>query len=81
MALTFAIFSILIISTKLGIIKSWHDSCFSLFMKKVEAVIKPFKLDEVKDELDKIGVMGLSVSEVKCYGRQKPKLYEMGRHY
>ena len=33
------VFSILIISTKLGIIKSWHDSCFSLFMKKVEAVI------------------------------------------
>ena len=40
-------------------------------MKKVEAVIKPFKLDEVKDELDKIGVMGLTVSEVKGYGRQK----------
>ena len=40
-------------------------------MKKVEAVIKPFKLDEVKDELNKIGVMGLTVSEVKGYGRQK----------
>lgn len=42
-----------------------------MFMKKVEAVIKPFKLDEVKDELNKIGVMGLTVSEVKGYGRQK----------
>ena len=42
-----------------------------MLMKKVEAVIKPFKLDEVKDELDKIGVMGLTVSEVKGYGRQK----------
>ena len=40
-------------------------------MKKIEAVIKPFKLDEVKDELNKIGVSGLTVSEVKGYGRQK----------
>ena len=40
-------------------------------MKKIEAVIKPFTLDEVKDELNKIGVMGLTVSEVKGYGRQK----------
>ena len=42
-----------------------------LRMKKVEAIIKPFKLDEVKDELNKIGVLGLTVSEVKGYGRQK----------
>ena len=42
-----------------------------LVMKKIEAVIKPFKLDEVKDELNNIGVMGLTVSEVKGYGRQK----------
>ena len=40
-------------------------------MKKIEAIIKPFKLDEVKDELNKIGVLGLTVSEVKGYGRQK----------
>ena len=40
-------------------------------MKKVEAIIKPFKLDEVKDELNNIGVMGLTVIEVKGYGRQK----------
>ena len=42
-----------------------------VIMKKIEAIIKPFKLDEVKDELNKIGVMGLTVSEVKGYGRQK----------
>ena len=42
-----------------------------LYMKKIEAIIKPFKLDEVKDELNNIGVLGLTVSEVKGYGRQK----------
>jgi len=40
-------------------------------MKKVEAVIKPFKLDEVKDQLNEIGVKGITVSEVKGFGRQK----------
>jgi nitrogen regulatory protein P-II 1 len=40
-------------------------------MKKVEAVIKPFKLDEVKESLNAIGVRGLTVSEVKGFGRQK----------
>ena len=40
-------------------------------MKKVEAIIKPFKLDEVKDELNNVGVLGLTVTEVKGYGRQK----------
>ena len=50
---------------------SWHASCLFNTMKKIEAVIKPFKLDEVKDELNKIGVLGLTVSEVKGYGRQK----------
>ena len=40
-------------------------------MKKIEAIIKPFKLDEVKDELNNIGILGLTVSEVKGYGRQK----------
>jgi nitrogen regulatory protein P-II 1 len=40
-------------------------------MKKIEAIIKPFKLDEVKDGLAKIGVQGLTVSEVKGFGRQK----------
>ena len=40
-------------------------------MKKVEAIIKPFKLDEVKDALTKAGVEGLTVSEVRGFGRQK----------
>ena len=40
-------------------------------MKKVEAIIKPFKLDEVKESLSSIGVQGLTVSEVKGFGRQK----------
>ena len=40
-------------------------------MKKVEAIIKPFKLDEVKEALQEIGVQGLTVSEVKGFGRQK----------
>ena len=40
-------------------------------MKKVEAIIKPFKLDEVKESLNEIGVQGLTVSEVKGFGRQK----------
>ena len=39
-------------------------------MKKIEAIIKPFKLDEVKDELNNIGVLGMTVTEVKGYGRQ-----------
>ncbi len=40
-------------------------------MKKVEAIIKPFKLDEVKEALSRIGVEGLTVTEVKGFGRQK----------
>ncbi len=40
-------------------------------MKKVEAIIKPFKLDEVKEALSEIGVQGMTVSEVKGFGRQK----------
>jgi nitrogen regulatory protein P-II 1 len=40
-------------------------------MKKIEAVIKPFKLDEVKDALAEIGVEGMTVTEVKGFGRQK----------
>ncbi len=40
-------------------------------MKKIEAVIKPFKLDDVKEALNEIGIQGLTVSEVKGYGRQK----------
>lgn len=40
-------------------------------MKKIEAVIKPFKLDEVKEALNEIDVQGMTVAEVKGYGRQK----------
>jgi len=40
-------------------------------MQKVEAIIKPFKLDEVKEALNAIGVQGITVSEVKGFGRQK----------
>ncbi len=40
-------------------------------MKKVEAIIKPFKLDDVREGLSEIGVTGLTVSEVKGFGRQK----------
>ena len=40
-------------------------------MKKIEAIIKPFKLDEVKDALNGIGIKGMTVTEVKGYGRQK----------
>ncbi|MFN2353189.1 MAG: P-II family nitrogen regulator [Desulfopila sp.] len=40
-------------------------------MKKIEAIVKPFKLDDVKDALDGRGVHGMTVSEIKGYGRQK----------
>lgn len=40
-------------------------------MKKIQAIIKPFKLDDVKDALMEIGVKGMTISEVKGYGRQK----------
>ena len=40
-------------------------------MKKIEAIIKPFKLDDVKDALNKIGVTGMTINEVKGFGRQR----------
>ena len=40
-------------------------------MKKIEAIIKPFKLDEVREALSEIGIMGLTATEVKGFGRQK----------
>ncbi|HYA86630.1 MAG TPA: P-II family nitrogen regulator [Nitrospirota bacterium] len=40
-------------------------------MKKIEAIIKPFKLDDVKDALNALGVQGMTVTEVKGFGRQK----------
>ena len=50
---------------------SEQDAAQRSLMKKVEAIIKPFKLDEVKEALSGIGVQGLTVSEVKGFGRQK----------
>ncbi len=49
-------------------------------MKKIEAIIKPFKLDEVKDALQNAGISGMTVSEVKGFGRQKghTELYRGG---
>ena len=40
-------------------------------MKKIEAIIKPFKLDEVREALSELGIMGLTATEVKGFGRQK----------
>jgi nitrogen regulatory protein P-II 1 len=40
-------------------------------MKKIEAIVKPFKLDEVREALSEVGVTALTVTEVKCFGRQK----------
>ena len=40
-------------------------------MKKIEAIIKPFKLDDVKEALNEIGISGITITEVKGYGRQK----------
>lgn len=45
--------------------------CEAKTMKKIEAIIKPFKLDDVKSALNDIGIKGMTVSEVKGYGRQK----------
>jgi len=52
-------------------------------MKKIEAIIKPFKLDEVKNALAEIGIQGLTISEVKGFGRQKghTELYRGGGIY
>lgn len=40
-------------------------------MKKIEAIVKPFKLDDVKQALNEVGIQGMTISEVKGYGRQK----------
>lgn len=55
----------------------WHGTCLHFpaehanIMKKVEAIIKPFKLEEVKEALAEVGVQGMTVTEVKGFGRQK----------
>jgi nitrogen regulatory protein P-II 1 len=47
------------------------DKPTNFIMKKIEAILKPFKLEEVKDALAEIGIEGMTVSEVKGFGRQK----------
>jgi nitrogen regulatory protein P-II 1 len=59
------------VSTRRKIIPPEEGSNRSFTMKKIEAVIKPFKLDEVREALSEIGVSGLTVTEVKGFGRQK----------
>jgi nitrogen regulatory protein P-II 1 len=65
----------------------WHDTCINMgeratsaltgeaerhfLMKKIEAIIKPFKLDEVKEALQEVGLQGITVTEAKGFGRQK----------
>ena len=51
-------------------------------MKKIEAIIKPFKLDEVRDRLSEIGIQGMTVTEVKGFGRQRghTELYRGGEY-
>jgi nitrogen regulatory protein P-II 1 len=51
--------------------KTADEVIFEATMKKIEAIIKPFKLTEVKDALSELGIQGMTVSEVKGFGRQK----------
>jgi nitrogen regulatory protein PII len=50
---------------------AFPDSEPKIYMKKIEAIIKPFKLEEVKDALSEIGIEGMTITEVKGFGRQK----------
>jgi nitrogen regulatory protein P-II 1 len=52
-------------------VRSARDKPEEENMKKIEAIIKPFKLEDVKEALNKVGVQGLTVTEAKGYGRQK----------
>jgi nitrogen regulatory protein P-II 1 len=54
----------------IGHYEKWNRCC-GVAVKKIEAIIKPFKLDDVKDALHDVGVSGITVSEVKGFGRQK----------
>jgi len=49
----------------------YYDKHQGTFMKKIEAIIKPFKLDDVKDALQEIGVQGITIVEAKGFGRQR----------
>ena len=52
-------------------VRGTHYSLRRTAMKKIEAIIKPFKLDQVKDGLGQLGITGMTVSEIKGFGRQK----------
>ena len=54
-----------------GGVRSRVKTCHRDTMKKIEAIIKPFKLDEVKEALHEVGVQGITVTEAKGFGRQK----------
>jgi nitrogen regulatory protein P-II 1 len=55
------------------IARAWHYRCFAEQspMKKIEAIIKPYKLEEVRDALGDVGIAGMTVTEVRGFGRQK----------
>jgi nitrogen regulatory protein PII len=55
--------------TPVGYNDGWTEFREQLAMKKIVAILKPFKLDEVKDSLSAIGVLGMTVAEVKGFGR------------
>ena len=52
-------------------VASWHSHCLSSAVKKIEAIVKPFKLDEVKEALQDLGLQGITVIEARGFGRQK----------
>jgi nitrogen regulatory protein P-II 1 len=54
-----------------GAVSAGRDLASRTGMKRIDAIIKPFKLDEVKDRLSQVGVQGITVTEVKGFGRQK----------
>src|SRR3569832_586676 len=59
-------------SAKFSTSSAWHTAAGpGAHMKKIEAIIKPFKLDEVKEALQAVGVQGITVTEAKGFGRQK----------
>lgn len=58
-------------SHKLNYLFATQHACLLWIMKKIEAIIKPFKLDEVTEALQEIGIKGLTVLEAKGFGRQK----------
>ena len=51
--------------------EGWHRGCSCADVRRIEAIVKPYKLDEVKDALMAIGIHGMTIGEVKGFGRQK----------